>query len=202
MSTATPLTSLHRLALVGLLALACNGASEPTETAPSLPDVTAPPTAVASPATPTPAETATSTPWPDGWQTAFCAAFEETVVAQELARDIGRAFDEDARDDAAGLAHELEATIENVRELLEDLPEWAEAAGFEEQMIELLEQDERLARFWLRHLEQGRRPALRNARNVEATLREEAVPAVQAELRALARLGVRCPGQELQLEIP
>jgi ribosomal protein S7 len=126
----------------------------------------------------------------------------EMVVAQELARDIGRAFDDDARDDAAALARELTASAEEVRALLAELPEWAEAAAFQEAAVEMLRQDDRLVTYWLRHIEEGRRQALQNARNVEEILRDEAIPAARSELRVLGGFGVSCPGQELRLETP
>ena len=193
--------ALHA-SLCAALVLACSGGQAPTLTPPSLPETTPGPTPTEPGATARPTGTPVAAPWPDGWGIAFCTLFDELVIAQHLARDIGRAFDDDDRDDAAALAHELDATVDNVRQLAGLLPDWSAAAEFESQLEALLEQDERLVTFWLRHLEQGRQQALQNARNVAGELRETYVPDVQTELLALAAEGVECPGQELQLETP
>ena len=209
MPTVTHVPALRRAALPALLALgvalplACSGGQGPTLTPPSLPETSPSPTIigpVGTPRTPTPSPAAT--PWPEGWDLAFCTLFEELVVAQELARDIGRAFDEDARDDAAALARELDTTVERVRELAGQLPDWDDAAAFKEQLLALLDQDDQLVLYWLRHLEENRQPALGRAREVAGTLRETYVPAVQSELDGLADTGVACPGRELSLETP
>jgi len=209
--TVTHLPALRRAALPALLALsvalplACSGGQGPTLTPPSLPETSPLPTTSGPAGTPTIAPrspTPGAAPWPDGWDLAFCPLFEEVVIAQELARDVGRAYDEDDRDDATALAHELGTTVERAREQLALLPDWTDAAGFEEQLVVLLEQDERLVTYWLRHLEEDREPALGRARDIAAALRETYVPAVQSELVELADRGVVCPGQELTLETP
>ena len=62
--------------------------------------------------------------WPDGWDAAFCTAFEEVVIAQELAVDIGRALAEENTADARALASELITTTESATALLGDVTGW------------------------------------------------------------------------------
>lgn len=141
-------------------------------------------------------------PWPAGWNTGFCATFVDVVVAQQLARDIGRALDDSATDDAIGLAHELGTTVEGIRTALTDLPEWPGAASLMTALEAMLNADDDLVTFYLRNLEEGKAGALDRAHEVEATLRNDAVPGVEAALAPLVAGGLTCPGTNLTLETP
>jgi hypothetical protein len=164
----------------------------------STPAVTSPPPG----ATPTVRPSPTVAPWPAGWNTAFCATFVDVVVAQQLARDIGRALADSATDDAIGLAHELGTTVEGIRTALTDLPEWSGAAALVTALEAMLAADGDLVTFYLRNLEEGKAGALDRAHEVEATLRNDAVPGVEAALAPLVAGGLTCPGINLTLETP
>ncbi len=167
------------------------------------PIVTVP--AVGSPppnTTPTVRVSPTAPPWPAAWDTAFCTAFVDVVVAQELARDIGRALDDSAKDDAIGLTHELGTTVEGIRAELADIPEWTGAEALMTALDVMLGADNQLVTFYLRYLEEGKNGALDRAHEVEATLRTDAVPAVEAALAPLVDDGLTCPGINLTLETP
>lgn len=152
--------------------------------------------------TPTVGVSPTVLPWPAGWDIAFCTTFVDIVVAQELARDIGRALDESVTEDAIGLTHELGTTVEGIRTGLADLPEWPGAAALVTALGAMLDADDQLATFYLRYLEEGRAGALDRAHEVEATLREDAVPAAEAALAPLVGDGLTCPETNLMLEKP
>jgi hypothetical protein len=181
---------------------ACGTGTTSTPTLPPLvtpgsTDITAPPIA-----TVTPRPSASQPTRPAGWDDDFCTAFAEVVIAQQLARDIGRALGEDDRDDAAGLAHELGTTVEGIRALIGELPEWTGDDELLTALGALLDEDEQLVTFYLRYLEQDRAPALDRAHGVEVVLREQAVPAVETALAKLARQGLTCPGLSFDLETP
>ena len=178
----------------------CGGGSTATPTLRPL--VTPGITPTAPRATATSAPSPTSSPsWPAGWDDAFCVAFDELVVAQQLARDIGRALADEAPEDAVGLTHELGRTVTGVRTLLTELPEWDGAEDAQAAINALLAEDEQLVTFYVRFLEEDRAPALERARESEAALRDQAVPAVETELAQLANEGLACPAG-FDLETP
>lgn len=188
------------VAAVGLLAACASDTPGPSPT-PS-PRVTATAGASQSTQSPTAPPTASVQPWPTGWDASFCVAYADIVVAQELARDIGRAIDDEATDDAIGLTHELATTVTQVRTELADVPVWAGAEPALNAIDTLLDTDEQLVTYYLRYLEQGRDPAHQRAIETEATLRDVAVPAVEDALANLAGAGLACPGQNFTLDKP
>jgi hypothetical protein len=191
---------------IGLALVAACGASvtpTATSTSPTLsPRLTAsaPPGLSQTPATAPPS--ATALPRPAGWDATFCAAYTDIVVAQELARDIGRALDEDSKQDAIGLARELEATVVGVRTTLTALPAWPGGEQLLSAVNAMLDTDEELVTNYLRFLEENRDPALDRAHERETALREEIVPAVEVALAELAAAGFSCPGLNFTLDKP
>lgn len=176
-----------------------------TLSSPTLPPLVTPgpTTATTSPgATSTPTPSASQQAWPAGWDDDFCTAFAEVVIAQQLARDIGRALGEDDREDAAGLAHELATTIEGIRASIGELPEWTGDDELLTALGALLDEDEQLVTFYLRYLEQDRAAALDRAHEVEVALRDQAVPAAETAVAKLANQGLTCPGLSFDLETP
>jgi hypothetical protein len=188
------------LVAAALVVGACGGGGgnpTPTRTTGGSPSGSLSPTT-----TPTGRPTASSsTPWPAGWGTATCALFADTVVMQELAVDVGRALDEDERDDAQALNVELAQTASSVREQLSDLPPWEAAAPFERQMASLVDLADQMAQRYERHFDTGRRNPLDAARQAGAEMRE-VVPRVLDRLDTLARAGLSCPGVAFELEVP
>ena len=195
--------------LFAVLLAGCGSANTSATSTPS-PRVTPTPTQSQSTVRPTALGTprltgtpvATSVPPPTGWADSFCLPYADVVVAQELARDIGRALDEDADDDAAGLAHELAPTVAGIRTSLASLPAWTGADELLAAISTMLDADDELVTYYLRFLEEGRDPALDKALETEATLREAAVPAVELALSAVAAAGVSCPGLNFTLDKP
>jgi hypothetical protein len=173
------------------------------------PNVTARPSARAtsSPITETPpasssAGAASDAPWSAEWQAGFCTAFADIVIAQQLARDIGRSLAADDRDNAIGLAHELQTTVSDLGTAVAALPAWPGSTDVVTAVTTMLERDASLATQYLRHLEDKRSAALDRAHEVEGTLRTDAIPAVATALTALATQGLACPDTTLQLESP
>jgi hypothetical protein len=200
------LSLLFRPSLVllfgGALLAGCGGAA-PAGSPSRSPIVTVP--ALTSPppvAIPTARISPTAAPWPAGWDTAFCIAFADVIVAQQVARDIGRALDDGATDDAIGLARELATRVDGIRTSLTDMPDWSGAEALLTSLEAMLNADDDLATFYLRYLEQGKSAALDRAHEVEDTLRTDAVPAVEAALAPLVDDGLTCPGIDLTLETP
>jgi len=152
--------------------------------------------------TPTPIDSATAAPWTAEWQDAFCAAFEDVVVAQQVARDIGRSIAAEDPDNATGLAHELAASVTDLGTELAGLPAWPGATDVVTAVTAMLQQDANLATHYLRFLEDDRAGALDRAHEVEGTLREAAIPAVGAAIGALVSQGLTCPNTALALESP
>jgi hypothetical protein len=152
--------------------------------------------------TPTPVDSPTDAPWTAEWQDAFCAAFEEVVIAQQVARDIGRSVAAEDPDNAIGLAHELEGSVTDLGPELAGLPAWPGATDVVTAVTAMLQQDANLATYYLRFLEDDRAPALDRAHEVEGTLREAAIPAVSTAIGALVSQGLTCPNTALELESP
>jgi hypothetical protein len=140
-------------------------------------------------------------PWPSGWESAFCALFGEMIVMQELAVDVGRALDEDDRDDALALTRELTASAAAVREELAQLPAWEAAAPLTNQTLELLDLADEMALRYERYLAEGRRPALGLARAAGAAM-GEVVTELLDRLILLEAVGLSCPGFDFHLEAP
>jgi hypothetical protein len=182
---------------------ACDAAS-PART----PNVSARPSgrATSSPISQTPRPTAsiaTSTaPWPAEWQAGFCAAFADVVVAQQVARDIGRSLAAGDKDNATGLAHELQTTVADLGTTIAALPAWTGATDVVTAVTAMLEQDASLATQYLRYLEDKRDPALNRAHQIEGTLRENVIPAVAMAIAPLAMQGFACSDTDLELESP
>jgi hypothetical protein len=182
---------------------ACDAAS-PART----PNVTARPSgrATSSPISETPRPTASSAAstalWPAEWQAAFCTAFADVVVAQQVARDIGRSLAAGDKNNATGLAHELQTTVMDLGTTIADLPAWTGATDVVTAVTAMLEQDASLATQYLRYLEDKRDPALDRAHQIEGVLREDAIPAVATALAPLAIHGFACADLDLELESP
>jgi hypothetical protein len=136
-----------------------------------------------------------------GWDQSFCSLFAEVVVAQELVVDIERAMDEDAMDDAEGLARELRETAGRAEELIATVGPWAPSEVATAAIGTLLDLDGRAGSQYLRFLTENRRPALARARELRADIAEAALTA-NAGLAELAVRGLACPGHELVLEEP
>ncbi|HUG47082.1 MAG TPA: hypothetical protein VMP67_01585 [Candidatus Limnocylindria bacterium] len=192
------LTSVGGLLALAMLA-ACSEAAAPTlrpspSPTASLPPATSAPTLRATPR-PTPP------PWPQGWDEAFCTAFGELTVAQELVVDIPRALADEAPEDALLLARELRTAATEGRELVTGVPEWEEALETLTALDLLADIGGRIGRQYVRFLEENR-PAAR-ARAEE--LSEEMGPVVEeanATLEQLASLGLDCSPYDLRLESP
>lgn len=193
------------LLMVLAVAVAACGGGTPSATGTASPRVSPTPTApngTSTPTTPPPTSTPGTVPWPAEWDDAFCAAYADIVVAQELARDIGRALDDDARDDAIGLTHELAGVLAGLRLSLAELPNWEGAEAALAAIDIMLADDDELVTFYLRYLEEDREPALERAKEMEQKLRETDVPAVEEALATLADLGLACPGLNFTLDKP
>jgi hypothetical protein len=154
--------------------------------------------ATSSPIAETPPASSTAgapsaTPWSAEWHAAFCAAFADVVIAQQLVRDIGRSLEADDRDNATGLAHELQTTVSDLGTTIAALPAWPGSTNVVTAVTAMLEQDGSLATQYLRYLEDKRSAALDRAHDVEGTLRTDAVPAVTVAVTALVTQGLTCP---------
>jgi hypothetical protein len=193
--------------MIGLAVAPCGGGTRPSPTGAGSPSPAPTPTgAVISPGgSPLPTagviDTPFAPPWPAGWDTSFCVTFAELVVMQELAVDIGRALDEDERDDARGLTAELEVSATAARELLGEVPEWPTAEPVRADIEALLDLADEMALRYGRHLNQGRRPALAAAREAGRQMGGVVDPLLD-RVTLLAELGLRCPGLTLDLETP
>lgn len=166
------------------------------------PSVRATATSEEATATPRSIDGPTTAPWTAEWQDAFCTAFEEVVIAQQVARDIGRSVAAEDPDNAAGLAHELQTSVTDIGAALAALPAWPGSTDVVTAVTTMLQQDASLATYYLRFLEDDRAPALDRAHEVESTLRDAAVPAVTAAVGALVVQGLTCPNTALELESP
>lgn len=189
-----------------LFVVGCGSGSPSPRITPGLPSptddpVTPPPTAALRPPTAAPT-IPTSRNWPRGWDTDFCAAFSEVVIAQELAVDVGRALDEDARDDALALANELSGTSTAATEMLAELPEWRPAQELVERLTTLMDLGQRMGRHYRRYIEEDRQRSLERAQGFGADM-GPVVDAALAELDELAEEeGLSCADQEFALEAP
>ena len=169
------------------------GTSQPVGGSPSAPGgTTDTPGAIGTPFIP---------PWPVGWDTAFCAAFGDMIVMQEVAVDIGRALEDDARDDARALAAELALTAADVREQLGALPPWEAAAALETQIVALLDLADEMAARYERYFDSNRRKALNAAREAGGQM-NDVVPELLDRAIVLADAGLGCPGLDFDLETP
>jgi hypothetical protein len=186
-----------------LLFGACDAASPGrTPNVTPRPSTRATPTGGSATERPTPTNIQSAPPWTADWQAAFCEGFSEVVIAQQVARDIGRSIEADDRRNAIGLAHELQRTVSELDTALGGLPSWTGATDLVSAVNTMLEQDASLATYYLRYLEEDRTAARDRAQQVERTLREEAIPAVVAAVAPLVELGLSCPDTPLELESP
>ena len=124
------------------------------------------------------------------------------MVAQQVARDIGRSLDADEKDNATGLAHELQTTVTDLGTAIAALPAWTGATDVVTAVTNMLEQDASLATQYLHYLEDNKDAALNRAHDIEGTLREDAIPAVATAIAPLATQGLACPDGDLELESP
>lgn len=189
-----------------LFVVGCGSGSPSPRITPGLPSLTDDPVtspATAAPRPPTAAPTIpTSRNWPSGWDTEFCAAFSEVVIAQELAVDVGRALDEDARDDALALANELSGTSTAATEMLAELPEWRPAQQLVERLTALMDLGQRMGRHYRRYIEEDREQSLERAQGFGADMGPVVEDAL-AELDELAEEeGLSCADEEFALEAP
>ncbi len=139
--------------------------------------------------------------WPAGWDVAFCAMLGEAVIAQELVVDVERAMDEGANRDARQLARELGETALGAATLLEALPDWD---GGQDALLELgalLDLDSRAGPEYESYLVDGKRGALRRARDLRREI-ETSVPRANEQLDLLTEMGMSCPDTTLVLESP
>jgi hypothetical protein len=143
----------------------------------------------------------TLTVWPQGWDRAFCAAFAEVVIAQELAVDIERAMAEEATDDARALAVELTTTAPAAAELLNAVPAWGPGQDALGEMSSLMDAGRQAGEHYVRYLTENRRRSLTRARELRDAIRDT-VPAANTALEQLAEEGLSCRGQTLELESP
>lgn len=139
--------------------------------------------------------------WPDGWDAAFCTAFDQVVVAQELAVDIGRALAEEDRADAQALAAELIATTEAATALLGEVTGWEDAEALVGRLTSLLDVGGRIGRQYRRYLAEDRPAGLDRANELIGEMRPM-VDEARARLADLASAGIQCPGHELTIESP
>ena len=188
--------------MIALVALACDSPTASNRPSQSLVplDFTPIPSQSLSPtlgvATPEPTEA----PWPAGWDIAFCTALADATVAHELLIDIERALDDDAKDDAAGLAAELAQSAPLAATEVDELRNWEAAADVKAGLAALLDLDAQAGASYVTHFgPDGRKADLREARKVRRQVKK-ALPDVNADLAALAEMGVSCPGASLALE--
>jgi hypothetical protein len=127
--------------------------------------------------------------------------FSEVAVAQELVVDVPRALEEDDSSDALALARELRATALGARELIEEVPAWDRAQPALTEMDRLSDMGARIGRYYIRFLDEGRRPARGRARDLTAEM-PPIVEEANSMLDDLAALGVECPPRALSLESP
>jgi hypothetical protein len=164
-------------------------------------DFTPPPTGALPSIRPqkTPGHTAATGSWPVGWDVAFCTAFTDFTVAHELIIDIERAIDEDARDDAAGLAGELGQTVPIAQNELNRMSEWETATELRTELLAMLDLDGQAATAYRSYFNDEVRSALRQARQLRNQVGKQ-VSDANDQLQVLANLGLGCPGTELRLE--
>lgn len=195
------------LALCLTVAAACDDASQsprPGGSPTSTISATLRPATTSSPrvATVPPSTPASTASWPAGWDAGFCDLFEEMVISQELAVDVGRALDEEARDDARALARELEETAQGASAMLADLPRWEPFDGLRPGLTRMLEIADAMGRFYGRYIDREREQALERV----GELIDEQRPLVGDAVAGLNELqgeyGLSCPGHEFELESP
>lgn len=203
----------HRLAariavalVVALMVAAC-GAGSPSPRPSRSPVASSPPRSselptLGPPLTASPTVTPEqASDWPDGWDTAFCAAFEQVVIAQELVVDIGRALAEEARGDAHALASELIATAEAATPLLANVTGWGSGKALVGRLTSLVEIGGRIGRQYRRYLAEDRPAALERANELIGEMRP-VVAEARGRLADLAQAGIVCPGSELTIDSP
>jgi len=201
-SPARVVTALLPMLVAAAVLLGCTEPG-PTVRATGSPGVTSAPSSPVGAATLGPGRTAsvTLTVWPQGWDRAFCAAFAEVVIAQELAVDIERAMAEEATEDAQALAVELTTTAPAAAELLNAVPAWGPGQDALGEMSSLMDAGRQAAEQYVRYLDENRRRSLTRARELRDAIRDT-VPAANTALEQLAEAGLSCRGHTLELESP
>lgn len=187
--------------LIGLVVLACGGPSTTARPSASLVDLefTPRPSAGASGSPGSPSANPSLVSWPVGWDVSFCTALTDATVAHELAIDIQRALDEDARADAEALTAELAQIAPISADEANLLRDWEPAAQVKADLIALAELHAAVATAYQAWFTEGGRPLLREARQARNQV-ARAVPDANVNLQSLADLGISCPGVALELE--
>jgi hypothetical protein len=188
-------------ALVGAVLAACD-TGVPGLTASPSPGPSSGASQSAALPTATPSAPPTAAPWPADWHDGFCAAYVNVVIAQQLARDIGRSLAADDTNNAIGLAHELTTTVSDINAALDALPDWSAGADSLTAVRAMLDADATLADYYLRYLEGKHKAALPKAQAVEQTLRDGAIAAVAVALAPLVSEGFACADTSFELETP
>jgi hypothetical protein len=134
-----------------------------------------------------------------GWDVAFCNAFADLTVAHELLIDIERAIADDNKSDAAALAGELAQTAPIAEGEVTRMSDWETAAQLKADLTALLDLDTQASTAYKSYFNDGVRAGLRQARQLRTQVRKQVDP-INAELAALAALGLSCPGTDLTLE--
>ena len=119
----------------------------------------------------------------------------------ELVVDVPRALEEEATDDALGLARELRDTAPAAAALVGAVDEWEAAQPTLGSMVALLDIAERIGRQYTRYMEENRNASLIRA----GELSQNIVPLVAEANDGLADLvtaGIECPPHTLVLESP
>lgn len=150
---------------------------------------------------PTPTPRASLASWPLGWDVSFCVMFGQAVIAQQLAVDVERAMAEGNNHDARLLADELTTTATDATDQIGSLPAWPDAEGAIVGIATLMDLGARAGTEYHKWFADGKRAALRRARDLR-TENGSQVPTTNAELAALADLGLTCPETPLVLEAP
>jgi hypothetical protein len=186
------------VALVGFACETPRGSARPSASLLDL-DFTPIPTLApaASPGASSP--TPVSGVWPVGWDVAFCTGLIDTVVTHELAIDIERALDDDAREDAIGLTAELAQTVPIATAAANRIGAWEPAMQVKADLLAMLELHGAVASAYQEWFDEGGRALARAARQARNQVRR-AVPAANENLAELADLGLSCPGTSLALE--
>ena len=190
------------LILIALLATitACEGPARTPRPSPSL---------IVLDFSPQPSGTAGASPspgtsrggWPLGWDGAFCAMFVQAVDAQQLLVDVERALDEGDNHDARLLADELIGSANIAADAIAGLPEWSSATATLIAIAGLMDLGERAGAEYHAWFANGRKAALRRARDLRAENRTQ-VPGANAGLADLADAGLSCQELPLVLEAP
>jgi hypothetical protein len=190
--------------VVGAVVIACGGSSASTRPQQSLSTFSfspLPTLAIYSPIVvpPTPQSSTLARSWPVGWDTAFCNAFADFTVANQLVDDIERALADKSPSDAQGLANELAQSAPVASNEMTALKEWTPADQVKADLIAMLDLDKQAAASYQSYFKNNDKNALKQARQTRTQV-SKAIGSANTHLSQLVALGLTCPGQTLTIE--